>query len=156
MADLAQTMDQLSQRMIVSGVATSETIIGCTPGEVAELRADHRVERLPEQYEQFLLAMGKQSGRLLRGTDIFYPHNFRLDDDGRELLAENDVLHLLSGGSIIIGMHQGAELYWLEPGEPEWALNWYQEPDRTVHKRWPNLLEFLSALVNAIAQRSQH
>lgn len=144
---MSEPMDRLVERLLATGVATKETIIGCTPEEVAEVRADHDVERLPGHYEQFLLAMGKRAGELLRGTDFFYPHILELDADGRELLADNDALHLLAEGSLIIGMHQGYELYWLEAGEPSGPLVWYQEPDQTEHRRWPTLLDFLMSQV---------
>lgn len=147
---MADAIEQLVERLISSGVASQDTIVGCSEDEVAKLRADHGVQRLPEQYEQFLRVMGRGAGRLLRGTDFFYPHIFDLDESGRGLLEENDALHLLAEGSIVVGMHQGAELYWLEPSG---VLNWYQEDDQEVHRSWPSLLEFLTAQADAIARR---
>ncbi|WP_147455056.1 SMI1/KNR4 family protein [Saccharothrix australiensis] len=133
-------MSSFVATLLDSGIATADTVRGCTPAEVAEVRADQRVEWLPAQYEEFLLTAGRQAGDLLRGTDFFYPTVLGLADDGRELLDENDAADLLPEGAVVVGMHQGYELYWLAPsGE----LSWYKEGATTVHRTWPSLLDFL-------------
>jgi hypothetical protein len=125
------TMSSLVSTLVDNGVATADTIRGCSPAEVAEVRADQRVEQLPAQYEEFLLAAGRQAGDLLRGTDFFYPFVLGLADDRRELLDENDAGNLLPEGAVIVGMHQGYELYWLAPsGE----LSRYKEGSKTVRR----------------------
>lgn len=143
---MSELMSDLVERLISSGLATRETVVGCTPEEVAEIRADHGVDRLPEQYEEFLLLMGRGAGELLRGTDFFYPGIRGLDDDGRELLEENDAAHLLPEGAIVVGMHQGYELYWLAPSG---ALSWYVEAETEVSRTWPSLADFLAAQIEA-------
>lgn len=137
---MPHTMSLLVSTLLDSGIATADTIQGCMPAEVAEVRADQGVERLPAQYEEFLLTAGRQAGDLLRGTDFFYPTVLGLAGDGRELLDENDAGGLLPEGAVVVGMHQGYELYWLAPsGE----LSWYKEGATAVHRTWSSLLDFL-------------
>jgi hypothetical protein len=108
-------MRQFAATMLDLGLGTADTIRRCRAEEVAEVRADQGVAQLPIQYEEFLLAMGRQAGELLRGTDFFYPSALGLPKDGRELLADNDASHLLPRDALVVGMHQGYQLYWLSP-----------------------------------------
>lgn len=145
---MPDTMSRLVALLLTSGLATVDTIRPCTPAEVAEVRTDQRIEHLPPQYEDFLLTMGRQAGELLVGTDFFFPRILGLADDARGLLTENNAGHLLPPGAVIVGMHQGYELYWLAPsGE----LSWYKEGHQTVHRTWPTLLDFLVSQVKAQA-----
>jgi hypothetical protein len=137
---MPNTMTQFAATLLDLGLATADTLRPCTPEEVDEVRADQGVAQLPTQYEEFLLAMGRQAGELLRGTDFFYASILGLPKDGRELLADNDASHLLPRDALVVGMHQGYELYWLSPsGE----LSWCKKGRQDVHRVWPTLLDFL-------------
>lgn len=142
---MPEDMDELVDHLRGCGMADSDTVIACTRAEVDEVRADIGVEKLPAHYEQFLLRMGRRAGELLRGTDFFYPAILGLSADGREFLEENGVAHLLAPGSIIIGMHQGYQLYWMDPGEPSGQVHFYTENSDDIAESWPSLLEFLVA-----------
>ncbi|MEV0675999.1 hypothetical protein AB0I60_05690 [Actinosynnema sp. NPDC050436] len=83
---MPHTMSTLIETLLDAGLATADTIRGCTPEEVAEVRADQRAERLPAQHEEFLLTAGRRAGDLLRGTDLFYPSLLGPAAEGRELL----------------------------------------------------------------------
>jgi hypothetical protein len=137
---MAQTMAEFAERIVKGGMARPDTIVPCAPEEVEEIRADQGVPELPRQYQEFLLVMGRQAGDFLKGTDFFYPTVLGLGQDGRELLEENHALGLLVLGSVIIGMHQGYELYWIEPAG---RVHWYKEGSQSVYQSWPTLLELL-------------
>src|SRR5688572_12766779 len=122
---MAATMQEFADLLIQRGMANPETITGCTPEEIDEVRQDQGVEQLPAQYEDFLRVMGRQAGKLLVGTDFFYPQILELGQDGRELLAENDAEDLMAPDCLVIGMHQGYEMYWMEPGQPSGRVHWY-------------------------------
>ncbi|AXB45016.1 SMI1/KNR4 family protein [Amycolatopsis albispora] len=111
----------------------------CTEEEVARVRG---VGWLPQPYEDFLLRMGRRAGDLLRGTSVFYPGIVELADEMRDLVRENKVEHLIAPGSILLGMHQGYQLYWLEPGG---RVHLYEEMETEVRESWPSLLAFLRA-----------
>jgi hypothetical protein len=66
-----------------------------------------------------------------------------LAEEMRELVVENNVEHLVRPGSVFVGMHQGYQLYWLEPGDPSGLLYWYQEGEQEPCRTWPTLLDFL-------------
>ena len=50
---------------------------------------------------------------------------------------------LIKPNSVLVGMHQGAELYWLEQGDPSGPLYWYQEGADAPREVWPTLLDGL-------------
>jgi hypothetical protein len=143
---MTDTAARLADTLVEYGLATPDTIRPCTPAEVAEVGADHGVPKLPAQYDEFLRVMGRRAGDLLRGTDFFYPDILGLDQDGKDLLQENDASQLLPAGALVIGMHQGYELYWLSAsGE----VSWYKEGQEDVHRTWPTLLTFLASQAEA-------
>jgi hypothetical protein len=145
---MPETIANLPALLIELDLASADTIWPCTLEEIVEVQASHPVA-LPPEYEQFLALMGRRAGDLLRGTDFYYPGILGLANAGRELLRDNDALHLLPEGSVILGMHQGYELYWLEkPG----AVRWYKEGHRGVFSSWPSLPAFLSSQARAQAQ----
>ncbi|MGC7097223.1 hypothetical protein ACPZ19_21325 [Amycolatopsis lurida] len=138
---MPETIEELAAHLVERGLATAETLEPCTPEEVAQVREAQGVEALPPVYEEFLLRMGRRAGDLLRGTSVFYPGIVELADEMRDLLRENKVEHLVVPGSILLGMHQGYQLYWLEPGG---QVHQYEEMETEIMESWPSLLGFLS------------
>jgi len=137
------SLKEFGDYLIHIGFATSGTLIPCDTEEVDEIRVSLGVNKLPEQYESFLKIMGRQAGTLLPGTDFFFPSIVELMDEARELLVLNNGNPLMRPGSLIIGMHGGYQLYWLEPGEPSGAVCFYSEVGNTVKQNFPSLLDFL-------------
>ncbi|HEX5996997.1 MAG TPA: hypothetical protein VFY84_17780 [Jiangellales bacterium] len=54
-------------------VAYPDQIRGCDPDEVQEVLAECPGFAVPGHYVHFLQRLGRGAGRLLRGTDVFYP-----------------------------------------------------------------------------------
>ncbi|MFE3785941.1 SMI1/KNR4 family protein [Amycolatopsis sp. NPDC059090] len=142
---MPHSVNDLADYLCAHGIAEPATIVGCRPAEVEQVRADMRIQRLPAQYEQFLLRMGRGAGGLLRGSDFFYPAILGLSADGRDFLEENGTASLMAPGSIVIGMHQGYRLYWLECGEPSGPVRCYTENADDLDASWPSLLAFLAS-----------
>jgi len=140
-----RSFQEFAQFLVDQGRATWQTIEPCTTDDIEELRITARVARLPEQYESFLKIMGRRAGDFLTGTDFFYPAISGLADDGREFLEENDATHLMVPGSVIVGMHGGYQLYWIEPGQPSGPVRFYVEEEDSVRQSWPT---FLDCVVN--------
>ena len=140
---MPETMTELVDLLVSYELATPATILSCSPDQVEEIRVAQGVDRLLPQYEEFLLTMGRRAGDLLLGTDFFSPFVVELIDEMRELLADNLVEHLVRPGSVLVGMHQGYELYWLEPGDPSGPLYYYTEGKDAPIRDWPTLLDFL-------------
>jgi hypothetical protein len=142
MAKTPSTIDELVEYLLSVGVATPDTLVPCSPAEVEEVREARRVDRLPPQYEQFLLAMGRRSGDLLRGTTFFYPGIVELADELLEVVEENNVEHLVKPGSVLLGMHQGVELYWMDD-DPSGTTYEANETGPNPTHTWPSLLDCL-------------
>ncbi|MDQ3785685.1 MAG: hypothetical protein M3422_00390 [Actinomycetota bacterium] len=137
-------MRDLAASLIETGLAAEESIVGCTPEEVAEFRRVRGVAELPAQYEDFLTVMGRQAGDLLRGTDFFYPVILEVGEWGQEVFDENNMDHVYAPGSLVLGTHQGYIVYWMEPGQPSGPVRRYMETEESTQS-WPSLLEFLVA-----------
>lgn len=137
-ADVRDSPEYLIRR----GMATRQTIVGCTQAEIGEVCRVQGVDSLPQQYELFLLLAGRRAGQFLRGTDFYFPD--QADEEfvahAHELLTENKVSHLMKPGSVVMGMHQGYQIYWIEPVG---AVNFYSETETSVRRTWTTLAEFL-------------
>ncbi|SFP32526.1 hypothetical protein SAMN05421810_102264 [Amycolatopsis arida] len=142
---MPDTVDDVVEHLVSLGLAAREDLVPCSATEIEEIRAVQRVPALPGQYVDFLRTMGRSAGRFLRGSDFFYPQLVELVEEARDLLAENDVAHLMLPGSVVVGLHQGYQVYWMEPGEPSGRVHWYDEGEESVTRSWPSLVDFLVA-----------
>ena len=88
--------------------------------------------------------MGRKAGRLLAGTDAFYPDILGLKQDASELLANNGESGLIPEGSVVFAMHQGYQVYWmasLSVDDPPVFI--YQEGSPGVSSEWESFTAFL-------------
>jgi hypothetical protein len=134
---MAAALEDVVAHLISTRLATAEQIVPCTAAEIEELRTGWG-GLLPE-YERFLETMGRGAGGLLTGTDFFYPDTLDIHDIGMEILRDDDKLDLFPAGATVIGLHQGYQLYWLEP---DGAVRHYTE-ERGIIGNWPSLEAFL-------------
>ena len=119
-------------------------IQGLTNNEIREIQADQGVETLPAYYWEFLRRMGRCAGKLLIGTDAFYPALLGMKRDVLELLRENAASQLIDDKAVVIGMHQGYQAYWLETAhEDNPQVYLYQEGCSGFLKNWPSFSAFL-------------
>ncbi|TDQ00957.1 hypothetical protein [Labedaea rhizosphaerae] len=137
---MVSTVGELADYLVARGIATPQTLVGCTPDEVAEVRVAQRVDALPEQYEQFLLRMGRKTGDLMRGTDLRYPKVVELADEMHELVEELGWGSFIVPGSTMVAMHGGYQLYWVEPGG---AAHLAEEMKENPVRSWPSLVDCL-------------
>lgn len=57
---MLQSPQELARRIIDAGLATSDTMIGCTESEIRQLESRLAL-RLPAKYKDFLSSWGKQA-----------------------------------------------------------------------------------------------
>ena len=134
------TIDELADYLVAQGLATPATVIGCTPDEVAQARVALGVDELPEQYEQFLLRMGRACGDLLLGTDLCYPWMVRLADEMPDMLEETGIGAVVEPSATFVAQHCGYQLYWLSrDGTAHFADEGRDNPVRS----WPSLVDCL-------------
>ncbi|RZQ60747.1 SMI1/KNR4 family protein [Amycolatopsis suaedae] len=129
-------IDQLATWLLAEGRAVPDTLVPCTPAEIDEVREAQQI-RLPAEYERFLGTMGRRAGNLLRGTDVFYPAIVELADEFRAAADEFGV----ASGSVLLGMHQGYVLYWLDV---DGRVCSFTEGDSEAGPTWPSLPGFLA------------
>lgn len=137
---MISTIEEFAEFLVARGIATPETLVGCTPDEVEQVRVAQRVDVLPEQYEQFLLRMGRKTGDLLRGTDLRYPKVVELADEMHELVEELGWASIIAPGSTMVAMHGGYALYWVEPGG---AAHMAEEMKDNPVRDWPSFVDCL-------------
>lgn len=117
---------------------------GCTDEEIEAIRLDQGVSRLPVDYAHFLRRVGRHAGLLLRGTDAFYPELLGIKTAAQVLLAENGLSNFLGTESLVIGMHQGYQIFWfpdvLADNPP---VLMYQEGDQQSTMSWRSFIEYL-------------
>ena len=119
-----------------------EEVVGASEEDIAELKAMWGVSQLPSEYRAFLSLMGVRAGRLLRGTDIFFPRVLRLREFVDEFVAENQWRP--PARQLVIGMHQGYQLYYLdgtEVDDPPVVLIMEDEPEPIM--TWVSFTDFL-------------
>jgi hypothetical protein len=118
--------------------------LGLTEEEIRIVVDDQEVDRLPGRYLEFLRLMGRKAGRLLVGTDAFYPGILGLKRDAREILMDNGVTELLPEESIVFAMHQGYQIYWMASGAlDDPPVFMYQEGGEGVFREWESFTAFL-------------
>lgn len=66
-----KTPQELARRIIKAGLATSDTMIGCTESEIRQLESRLAL-RLPTTYKDFLSSWGKQAGDFLGDCCFLY------------------------------------------------------------------------------------
>ena len=81
--------DQIIQLLVEQNAAPRKQVQGCSQHEVKELENAYKVN-LPQQYREFLLAVGHKAGEWLQGIDIFYECllRYNLTQEAQALLDE--------------------------------------------------------------------
>ena len=74
--------------------------------------------KLPIQYKDFLLSMGRGAGKFMQGSSVFYDDIFSLNEWGKELIEENGFKELPED-AFVFWMHQGYQLAFFRLSEGE-------------------------------------
>lgn len=119
-------------KLIRSGMASAETIVGCSEEEIASLERQYRV-RLPDAYRCFLKTMGHKAGSFFQGTDWQYGYLQTLHASAETLLKSANGSFQLPDNAFVFAMHQGYSfLYFLtDNDDPHVVL--YVEDEQPRH-----------------------
>ena len=80
-------IEKMKAIMIQKGLATSDQLVGCTSEEIQAAMDAQNVIRIPKLYEDFLLAMGKDAGKLWEhGGAYTYPEIEQFKEWAKHLL----------------------------------------------------------------------
>jgi hypothetical protein len=118
-------------------------LVGLSDEEIQLVTRDQELDHLPARYVEFLRVMGRSAGRLLAGTDVFYPDILGLRRDALELLSENGVAGLIQDGSVVFAMHQGYQVYWMNGAADDPPVLMYHEGDSAIRREWDSFTDFL-------------
>lgn len=136
-------------------IANDNEIQGFTASEVE--RCEQALgAKLPNQYREFLLAIGHDAGLLFQGTDILFrnvENLLELRKDAEDLLAENEETFTLPADAFVFSMHQGYEFNFFvtsEGNDP--PVYQYVEGDGPPVLVWDSFSAFLRKSINSCAQ----
>ena len=110
---MADYIDELINRLIDVGIATSDAIEPCTPEQIANIEKSNSIS-LPKSYKIFLSKMGSKAGTFMRGTDFYYRHLPKLRGCAEELLKEWDCSFTLSETDFVFLCHQGSQFMYFD------------------------------------------
>ncbi|WFE23589.1 MULTISPECIES: SMI1/KNR4 family protein [unclassified Solwaraspora] len=121
-------------------------VLGITAEQISKIREAWNLSELPSAYVEFLSHMGVRAGRILRGTDAFFPTILRMKEWADEFFDENSGTNSLPDGAIVFGMHQGYLVYWMSDTltpDPEVVL--CAEGDPNPLRTWSSFTAFLNS-----------
>ncbi len=107
-----EVISSACQVLITAKVCTNDTILGCTPEQLADVERDFG-RPLPAIYRAFLERMGCGAGRFYRGTHYFYPEIRGLNSAAVDLLRECGNKPILPANALVFSMHQGYQFLFM-------------------------------------------
>lgn len=140
-------MTMLSVERIVRRIreVDESAVAGLDRGAIQQVQDAWQVEYLPERYVAFLAGLGMRAGRLLVGTDAFFPEILEMRESAISFFDENEGWMALPEGAMVFAMHQGYQVYWFSDSaapDPEVVL--YMEQRKEPMQVWPSFTGFLN------------
>ncbi|HJP77251.1 MAG TPA: SMI1/KNR4 family protein [Pseudonocardiaceae bacterium] len=146
-------MLELSQ-LLATGRPSHGAVKGLTESELSDLENGLGVPRLPGAYREFMRLMGRGAGRLLAGTDAFYPEIVEYQEEARDLLNESPINDSLVKDALIFAIHQGYQVYWMsDVSSDDPPVLMYQENQDNVSFEWDSFTDFVNDQYGEIAGR---
>jgi len=120
-------IDNLAIRFIETGIATPDTIRGCSEEELLEIEEFFNL-KLPGAYKDYMRKFGKASGAFLEECGIYYPNMLR-NRERAETLLNNNTDYKLKDSDLVIITRYGYEFYFFdtEDGNPDPPVYRYRE-----------------------------
>lgn len=114
--NMDHSLDILIEKMISAGFSLPEEIEGCSEEEIAEVEAKFKL-RLPGSYREFLRRMGKCSGGLLAGSDLYYPDLLDCRRCAESLLKREQKQFTLSPSHFVFFQHGGYQFLYFDTAD---------------------------------------
>lgn len=106
-------IEKMKTIMAQKGLATPDELIGCSQQEIKAAMDVQNVARLPKMYEDFLLAMGKNAGKLWKhGGGYTYPDIERFKEQAKRLLKVDRDPIVLPDDAFVFVIHEGMIFYY--------------------------------------------
>lgn len=138
--------EELAQRIIKAGFATSDTMVGCSESDIAQL--EHRLGiRLPAKYKKFLLSWGKQAGDFLDDCCFLYDSLESICRPNAESLAKDHGFELSPQSFVFLERYPLFMFFDTTQGEdpPVWLFDEDQSKPKIVASSFS---EWLNKLVD--------
>ncbi len=141
-----QSPDELAKHIINAGLATSDTIIGCTESEITQLERRLAV-RLPAKYKDFLRSWGKQAGDFLGDCCFLYDSLESICRPHAESLAKKHGFELSPQSFVFLDRYPLFMFFDTTQGEdpPVWLFDEDQSEPKLIAS---SFLEWLNKLVD--------
>lgn len=139
--------EQLIVTLINARISATHELIGCTDTEITELENLIGLN-LPQQYKEFLRAVGKGAGKFLQGTDIFLSALTGLKSEANALLTENSENFSLPDDAFVFSMHQGYEFTYFNTTEgDDPPVYQYVEGNGSPLLTWQSFSDFVKEAI---------
>ena len=135
--------DGIVDRLNFTGLASSNSIRGCSEKEIAVLEKHFEII-FPRSYREFLKYFGRRAGQLFEGTDCFYEQLWDLRNWAEDLILENGLAFRVPRDAFVFSMHQGYEFLYIptDAGDDP-PVYQYVEDQGLPRLTWRSFTEFL-------------
>lgn len=126
------TTKQIYDRLISSGLADKNSIVGCSD---EELNAIARVanRELPVPYREFMAAFGHKAGRFLRDIDMFYPGVLSLRSIAEEIVTDYEEFNVeLPPSAFVFAMRQKEQFMFFDDTGNDPPVKFYMSGQPTI------------------------
>jgi hypothetical protein len=106
-------IERAAAQLIATGLAMPGTLLGCSDVDVREVESAAGGP-LPWTYRQFLVRMGRSTGRFMQGTDVLFPAILRLRRGAEALLRECGQPFTLRAEDFVFSSHQGYQFLFFD------------------------------------------
>lgn len=141
--DAQREVERFAQALLDMKLAYPHQLRGCSDEEVELVLEKAQGFPLPEQYVAFLRRLGKQAGRLLIGTDVYYPVLLEVAEWANEF-AEQEDPGLDVSGRYFFASHGGYQYFFFDEGSPGEVFS-YMERSAGPEVASKSFLDFLWA-----------
>ena len=126
------TTTQVYERLVSSGLATPDSIIGCSDAELTQIAANAGRE-LPTAYREFMTKFGKKAGRFLRDVEIFYPAVLNLKPVAAEIVHDYEEIRIeLPPQAFVFAMRQKEQFMFFDGNSDEPPVKFYMSGDSEI------------------------
>jgi hypothetical protein len=140
-------VDQAAERLIESGLATPQTLVGCSGADLQQVESAAGGP-LPRVYRRFLERMGRSAGNFMRGTDVLFPEVLRLRRTAEALLRECGAPFSLGALDFVFSSHQGYQfLFFNRVAGDDPPVRYFLEGDPGPRQVFPTFSTWLQQCV---------
>ena len=111
-------IDTFVQKLFSSGLASPETLKGCSVKDIEQLEAKLKVT-LPAAYRDFLFCMGRSAGQFMPECSFTYPEIEDCTRDIAETLLKAHTRYQLSDTSFVFVERYGCQFFFFETTQGE-------------------------------------